>query len=303
MPQLIVETKGLTRRFGEQVSVNEVNLEVPEGKIYGFLGPNGAGKTTTIKMLLGLLRADSGTIRIFGQEMPGNSQEILRKVGSLVENPSYYGHLTGYKNLKILSTLLKLPDRRIGEVLEIVRLTSSANRKVSGYSLGMKQRLGIAAALLRDPQLLILDEPTNGLDPAGIQEIRHLMLSLAHDQGMTIMLSSHLLSEVDTIADEIGIISSGKLVYQGALEMLERRRGKVMGFAVERPEEALRTLMLQGFAVEREGNMLSISAENVSMSQAELFKLLGPYGIMNVRESSKSLEELFMELTGKGVSL
>ncbi|WP_342481105.1 ABC transporter ATP-binding protein [Paenibacillus sp. FSL L8-0340] len=303
MPQLIVETKGLTRRFGEQVSVNEVNLEVPEGKIYGFLGPNGAGKTTTIKMLLGLLWADSGTIRIFGQEMPGNSQDILRKVGSLVENPSYYGHLTGYKNLKILSTLLKLPDRRIGEVLEIVRLTSSANRKVSGYSLGMKQRLGIAAALLRDPQLLILDEPTNGLDPAGIQEIRHLMLSLAHDQGMTIMLSSHLLSEVDTIADEIGIISSGKLVYQGALEMLERRRGKVMGFAVERPEEALRTLMLQGFAVEREGNMLSISAENVSMSQAELFKLLGPYGIMNVRESSKSLEELFMELTGKGVSL
>lgn len=129
------------------------------------------------------------------------------------------------------------------------------------------------------------------------------MLSLAHDQGMTIMLSSHLLSEVDTIADEIGIISSGKLVYQGALEMLERRRGKVMGFAVERPEEALRTLMLQGFAVEREGNMLSVSAENVSMSQAELFKLLGPYGIMNVRESSKSLEELFMELTGKGVSL
>ncbi|MNI41545.1 Daunorubicin/doxorubicin resistance ATP-binding protein DrrA [compost metagenome] len=303
MPQLIVETKGLTRRFGEQVPVNEVNLEVPEGKIYGFLGPNGAGKTTTIKMLLGLLRADAGTIRMFGQEMPERSLDILRKVGSLVENPSYYGHLTGYKNLKILSTLLKLPDRRIGEVLEIVRLTSSANRKVSGYSLGMKQRLGIAAALLRGPQLLILDEPTNGLDPAGIQEIRHLMLSLAHDQGMTILLSSHLLSEVDTIADEIGIISSGRLVYQGALELLERRRGKVLEFAVERPEEALRALLLQGFAVERKGNMLSVSAEKASMPQAELFKLLGPYGIMNVREISKSLEELFMELTGTGVSL
>ncbi len=298
-----METKGLTRRFGEQVSVNEVNLEVPEGKIYGFLGPNGAGKTTTIKMLLGLLRADAGTIRIFGQEMPGHSLDILRKVGSLVENPSYYGHLTGYKNLKILTTMLELPDRRIGEVLEIVRLTSSANRKVGGYSLGMKQRLGIAAALLRSPRLLILDEPTNGLDPAGIQEIRHLMLELAHEQGMTMMLSSHLLSEVDSIADEIGIISGGRLVYQGALELLERFGRRVLRFELESPEEALRLPGLQGFIVERDGNMLSIAAEEGSVPQAELFKLLGPYGIMKVQETGKSLEELFLELTGKGGSL
>ncbi len=217
----IVKTTGLTKRYKEVLSVSGLNMSVNEGRIYGFLGPNGAGKTTTLKMLLGLVRPTAGEIEIMGLPMNGkNRVEILRGVGSLIESPSFYGHLTGEENLRILQTLLDVPKHNIDKVLQIVGLDDRRGKKVSAYSLGMKQRLGLAEALLSFPRLLILDEPTNGLDPSGIQEMRELIKSLPKKYGMTVIVSSHLLSEIDRTAEDVGIITNGKMVYQGSLESL-----------------------------------------------------------------------------------
>lgn len=217
----MVRTEGLSKKYGDFFPVKGVNLSVMEGTVYGFCGPNGAGKSTTLKMMLGLIRPTEGNIRIFGREMtPKNRIEILRQTGSLIESPSYYGHLSGRENLKLIAGLLQAPDKNIDEVLKIVRLDKQGNKKTSAYSLGMKQRLAFAAALLNFPKLLILDEPTNGLDPSGIQEMRELICSLPQKYGMTVIVSSHLLSEIDQIVDDIGIIANGKLKYQGSLERL-----------------------------------------------------------------------------------
>lgn len=217
----IVKTNGLTKKYGSFYSVKNLNMSVRENTIYGFLGPNGAGKSTTLKMLLGLAHPTSGEIDISGKRFTQkNRLEILKNVGSLIESPSYYGHLTARENLKIYSTILSLPEKNIDEVLRIVRLDRQQNKKTSQYSLGMKQRLGLASALLSFPKLLILDEPTNGLDPAGIQEMRSLICSLPKEYGMTVIVSSHLLSEIDQIVDDIGIIANGKMMYQGALNKL-----------------------------------------------------------------------------------
>lgn len=217
----VVKTYDLTKKYGENIVVNNLNMEVREGTIYGFLGPNGAGKSTTLKMLLGLVHQTKGEIDIFGKRFNSKNRiEILKDVGSLIESPSYYGHLTARENLKIFAAMLDLPDKNIDEVLKIVRLDRQKSKKTSAYSLGMKQRLGLASALLSFPKLLILDEPTNGLDPAGIQEIRELIRSLPKKYGMTVIISSHLLSEIDLIVDNIGIIGNGKMMYQGTLENL-----------------------------------------------------------------------------------
>ncbi len=220
----IVRTQGLSKKYGDFYPVKGMNLSVMERTVYGFCGPNGAGKSTTLKMLLGLVRPTAGSIHIFGREVTDkNRLEILRQTGSLIESPSYYGHLSGKENLKILAGLLQVPDENIEEVLRIVRLDRQGKKKVSAYSLGMKQRLGLAAALLNFPKLLILDEPTNGLDPAGIQEMRELIRSLPEKYGMTVIISSHLLSEIDQIVDDIGIIANGKLKYQGSLNRLHEQ--------------------------------------------------------------------------------
>ena len=217
----IVKTNGLTKRYKDNLSVNNLNMSVREGRIYGFLGPNGAGKSTTLKMLLNLVKPTAGEIDIFGKRLNSSTRTgILRNIGSLIESPSYYGHLTGLENLKILQTLLDVPKKNIDEVLRIVRLDRQQNKKVSAYSLGMKQRLGLAGALLSFPKLLILDEPTNGLDPAGIQEMRELICSLPEKYGMTVIVSSHLLSEIDQMAEDIGIIANGRMMYQGPLNLL-----------------------------------------------------------------------------------
>ena len=213
-------TQQLTRRYRDIVAVNQVTLQVPQSSIYGFLGPNGAGKTTTIRLLLQLIRPDAGVVRVLGLTLPKQRQAILRQVGTLVEMPSLYPHLTGYENLDITRRLLGKERRQIDHVLGIVRLESAARRLVRDYSLGMRQRLALALALLGDPALLILDEPTNGLDPAGIQEMRALLKTLAVERGITVFLSSHLLSEVEQIASHIGILAHGKLVFQGTLEAL-----------------------------------------------------------------------------------
>ncbi len=217
----IVRTQNLSKRYGDFFPVKSLHLSVMEGTIYGFCGPNGAGKSTTLKMLLGLVKPTEGEIDLFGRRVTSRNQiEILRQTGSLIESPSYYGHLSGRENLKILAGLLEVPDENIDKVLQIVRLDKQGKKKVSAYSLGMKQRLGLAAALLNFPKLLILDEPTNGLDPAGIQEMRELIRSLPGEYGITVVISSHLLSEIDQIVDDIGIIGNGKLKYQGSLERL-----------------------------------------------------------------------------------
>ncbi len=218
----IIETKNLTKGSGGQMRVSKLDLAIPEGCVYGFLGPNGAGKTTTLKLLLGLLKPTDGTITFFGQKMTQqNRLSILKHTGSLIESPSYYGHLTGLENLQIMAKLKKVPATEIEKVLHTVRLYEQKDKKVKQYSLGMKQRLGIAMALLGNPRVLILDEPTNGLDPAGIQEMREFIKKLPMTYQMTVIVSSHLLSEVEQMADMVGIIHHGELVFQGTMATLE----------------------------------------------------------------------------------
>lgn len=220
----IIETDGLTKGTGSQMRVNHIDLRIPEGCVYGFLGPNGAGKTTTLKLLLGLLKPTAGTITFFGQKMTDkNRLSILKHTGSLIESPSFYGHLTGLENLQIIAKLKKTPENEIENVLQTVRLYDQRSKKVKQYSLGMKQRLGIAMALLGNPRVLILDEPTNGLDPAGIQEIRQLIKELPLNRQMTVIISSHLLSEMEQMTDMVGIINHGELIFQGTLAALETR--------------------------------------------------------------------------------
>ncbi|MFD3157201.1 ABC transporter ATP-binding protein [Haloimpatiens sp. FM7330] len=220
MSNFIVETKNLTKSFETFDAVSNLNLQIEEGKIYGFLGPNGAGKSTTLRMFLGLIKPTKGEIKIFGKDVKKNRLEILKHVGSLIESPSYYGNLTAYENLKISAQILNLKESNIDEVLKIVKLSKWKNTKVKKFSLGMKQRLGIALALIGKPELLILDEPTNGLDPEGIHEIRNLIKELPKINGMSVIISSHLLSEIQLMADDIGIINLGKLLFQGPLDEL-----------------------------------------------------------------------------------
>ena len=222
MKKYIIETYDLCKKSGNKFRVKDVNLAVPQGCIYGFLGPNGAGKTTTMKLLLGLIQPDGGTVEILGQKMsPRNRFDINMRTGSLIESPGFYGHLTGQENLEIIARYKNLGTADIKEALYTVSLYDRKDDKVKNYSLGMKQRLGIAMALMGKPELIILDEPTNGLDPAGINEIRNLVKSIPEKCDSTVIISSHLLSEVEQIADYVGIINKGKMIYQGLLSELE----------------------------------------------------------------------------------
>ncbi|KLU74534.1 lantibiotic protection ABC transporter ATP-binding protein [Clostridium botulinum] len=214
MSEYFLETKNLTKKFKNQRAVDCINLKIKKGSIYGFLGPHGAGKSTTLKMITGLLYPTEGEIIINGSKW---TRHCLKDIGVLIESPAFYGNLTARENLKVHTTLLNLPDKRIDEVLSIVNLKNTGNKKSSEFSLGMKQRLGIAIALLNSPKLLILDEPTNGLDPLGIQELRDLIKSLKN-KGITIIFSSHILSEVSEVAEYIGIIYEGKLKYQEKID-------------------------------------------------------------------------------------
>ena len=222
MKKYIIETYDLCKKGGRRFRVKDVNLAIPKGCIYGFLGPNGAGKTTTMKLLLGLIQPDGGNIKVLGQKMSPKSRfDINMRTGSLIESPGFYGHLTGQENLEIIARYQKLGADDIKEALNTVSLFDRKDDKVKNYSLGMKQRLGIAMALMGKPELIILDEPTNGLDPAGINEIRNLIMSIPEKYGSTVIISSHLLSEVEQIADYVGIINKGKMIYQGLLSELE----------------------------------------------------------------------------------
>jgi ABC-2 type transport system ATP-binding protein len=220
-----LETKDLTYRFSsDEIALDHINLQVEEGSIYGFLGPNGAGKTTTLRLILGLLKKQQGDISIFGKPFASNRVDILKKIGSLIESPSIYGHLTATENLLVLQKVQQCPKNRIGEVLELVGLSHTGTKKAGQFSLGMKQRLSIAMALLHNPTLLILDEPTNGLDPNGILEVRELLKQLNQEKGITIVISSHLLAEIEKLVTHIGIINKGKMLFQGTLEALKNKQ-------------------------------------------------------------------------------
>jgi ABC-type multidrug transport system ATPase subunit len=222
MEELIIETNHLNFSFkpGENI-LSDLNLIVPKGCIYGFLGPNGAGKTTTLRLILGLIRQDNADIKLFGTDFKSNRITLLKKIGTLIEQPSLYMHLTGRENLEVFRLSYACSTSRIDQVLDIVGLKGAAQKKAKAYSLGMKQRLAIAIALLHDPELLILDEPTNGLDPNGIIEIRDLVRKLSQQEGKTILISSHLLAEIEKIATHVGIIDHGKMLFQGTLTALQ----------------------------------------------------------------------------------
>ena len=304
MGNFIIETKDLTRKFGSQTAVSQLNLTVPKGVVYGFLGPNGAGKTTTIRMILGLVRPTSGEIRVFDKTLSKNRIDILKNVGSLVENPSYYGHLTGRENLRVLSYLLGVTEQRINEVLEIVRLTKAANKKTKGYSLGMKQRLGIAMALLGNPQLLILDEPTNGLDPSGIHEIRELIIEMPRQYGITVLVSSHLLSEMDQMASQVGIINQGELIFNGDIESLRQQSAPRLHFYLDNVERAKQIVNSFGYEAEMHRGRITLASLDYQKS-AKLTASFVRDGIdvYRINETKPNLEETFLKLVGKENSL
>ena len=301
----IVETRGLCKQYGQAMRVKQLNLSVPEGAVYGFLGPNGAGKSTTLKMVLGLARPTAGEITVFGKPVnPRNRIAILKQVGSLIESPSYYGHLTGEENLRIVQTLRGAPEKDIKEVLSIVRLDGQKGKQVAHYSLGMKQRLGLAAALLGFPRLLILDEPTNGLDPAGIQEMRELICSLPGQFGMTVLVSSHLLSEIDQMADHVGIIREGELVFQDTLAALHARSRHHLALRTTDNGQAARLLGESRIPCTPEDGYLILPLLT-DADAAKLSRFLAAHRVdlLRMEERQKSLEDIFLELTGKAASL
>jgi len=296
--EYIVQTENLSKSFGKEQAVSNINLKIRKGEIYGFLGPNGAGKTTTIRMLLGLMKPSSGTIKIFQKDVTKDRINILAKVGSLVENPSYYPHLTAYENLEALRKILGVPKSRIDEVLAIVRLKDAANKKVKGFSLGMKQRLGIAASLLHNPELLILDEPTNGLDPSGIIEIRNLIKRLPAEYGMTIIISSHLLSEIDQMATQVGIVSKGKMIFQDSIEAMRKSAQPKVFIKVSDAEKGWRSLVAHGIKAEHKDGLISLD-ECSDEKVAHIVQILVQEGILvyRVEEEKRSLEDIFLQMT------
>ena len=295
----LIETRGLTRRFGSQLAVDDLDLHVPAAGVYGFLGPNGAGKTTAIRMLLGLIRPNDGEVRLFGQSLTGNHQSLMRRVGALVESPSLYPHLTGRENLEVTRRLLGSDRNLIELALATVKLTKDADRRVREYSLGMRQRLGLALALLNQPELLILDEPTNGLDPAGIHEMRDLIRRLPEEFGVTVFLSSHLLGEVEQIATHIGIINDGHLLFQGTLGELQSKQQTLLTVGVKQVDAATEFLANSGWSVERSiDDLLNISTKTPD-DAARINKLLVDRGleVFHLAMSQRSLEDIFLSLT------
>ena len=296
----VVETTALSKQYAGRPVVDQVSLCVPEGSVYGFIGPNGAGKSTTMKMLLGLLKPSGGSIQILGQQMnPENRLELLGQTGSLIESPSCYGHLTGEENLQIVADLKNVPKRDIDRVLETVSLTSSRKKKVKQYSLGMRQRLGIAQALLGSPKLLILDEPTNGLDPAGIQEMRGLIREMPRRCGATVLVSSHLLSEMEQMADHVGIIDRGQLLFQGPLPELQQYSRGDITLRVLHPENA--APVLSGFeSVEQTQQSFRLPPMPEDQLALLVQQLAGNHaGVVELKRHTKSLEEIFLSLTGR----
>lgn len=300
-PGSIIQTMNLQRAFQQHVVVNQLNLCVSAGSIYGFLGPNGAGKTTTIRMLLGLIRPSAGRVEIFGEPLEQNYRGLLARIGTLVETPSYYPHLTGKENVRLIAGLRRLDNQEVQRVLRIVDLEKDANRLVKQYSLGMRQRLGLAIGLLGSPRLLVLDEPTNGLDPAGIQEVRALIRQMPIEHGITVFVSSHLLNEVEQIASHIAIINAGRLLFQGAAQDLRAQYSDNARLATDSPQRSQELLARLGWQVttsEVDDHSLSVEV-NGQPDVALIVQQMVQAGIHVYHASLEqpSLESIFLKLT------
>ena len=297
-PELAVETRGLGKRYGDSiVAVDGLDLRVRRGEVYGFLGPNGAGKTTTLRMLVGLIRPTSGHARVMGAA-PG-SAEALAGTGSLIEGPGFYPALSGRDNLRVLAGHAGVPEARIAGVLEEVGLARRANDRYRTYSLGMKQRLGIAAALLKDPALLILDEPTNGMDPAGMAEMRAFVRGLGRG-GRTVLLSSHLMNEVEQVCDRVGVISDGRLVAEGSVDELRGREFLLLrAEPLDRAEAVLRSLAGVEDVTQIDG-VLRVTTGAVPSHEVNRELVAAGIGVTELRPDRASLEEIFFRLTENG---
>jgi ABC-2 type transport system ATP-binding protein len=299
----IIQANGLTKRYGSAEVVKDVSFEVRRGDVFGFLGPNGSGKSTTIGMLLGLVQPTSGSISLFGGT-PEDRADGLARVGAIIESPAFYPYMSGRDNLKALGYLRPgVTNARIDEVLDIVGLREAASKKYGNYSLGMKQRLGIGWTLLHDPELLVLDEPTNGLDPAGMQEVRHLILRLA-EQGKTIFISSHLLNEIEQVCDNLAIIQRGRIIATGSVTDLVGREQRLI---VRTPHPDIATEVLSQIeGVERverrgSGSELAITAPTVRPSLINALLVGAGVEVDELRLSQSTLEQAFLELTGDGL--
>jgi ABC-2 type transport system ATP-binding protein len=300
-----VETRGLSKRFGRRLALDGVDLRVPAGAAFGFLGPNGAGKTTLIRMLLGLTRASAGSMSLLGHPVPAERRPALDSVGAIVEEPRFHPQLSGRQNLQVIAAVRgPRAEGRIDPALARVGLAERASEKVKGYSLGMRQRLGVARCLLADPKLLILDEPTNGLDPAGIQEFRQMIRAMVEQEGRTVFLSSHLLDEVEKICDAAAIVDRGKVVVQGSIEELSAGGGRgelVVG--VDDVELALRTLEASELVREahrsEEGLRVILAGDPSTAAQLNASLVGAGVGVRRLEPVRRSLEQRFLEVTAR----
>ncbi|WP_243525507.1 ABC transporter ATP-binding protein [Bacillus pseudomycoides] len=300
----IIKTTNLTKIYGKQKSVDNLNITVNQGEIYGFIGRNGAGKTTTIRMLLGLIKPTSGKIEIFGADLFQNQKEILRRIGSIVEVPGFYENLTAKENLLINAKIIGVHKKNaIEEALEIVGLEHETKKLVGKYSLGMKQRLGIARTLLHYPELLILDEPTNGLDPIGIKEMRKLIKSLAQERNITILISSHILAEVEQLVDHMGIIHEGRLLEEISLDTLRKTNRKYLEFQVNNDNKAVMLLEKQfhisDYEVHDEGN-IRVYSHFGQQGQINKTFVQNDIEVLKIMMSEDRLEDYFTKLVGGG---
>jgi ABC-type multidrug transport system ATPase subunit len=294
----MVRIEEVWKNYGATPAVCGLNLRVPAQSVYGFLGPNGAGKSTTIRMMLGLQRPTRGRIFLFGCPLESERVALLRRIGSLVESPSLYQHLTGRENLEVHRRLLDIPKSTIDEALKTVDLLPVGGRLVRNYSSGMKQRLGLAQALLGNPELLLLDEPTNGLDPAGIHEVRALVRDLPRRRGVTVFLSSHLLAEVEQVATHLAIIAEGRLKFEGTPQELQQRSKPLIAVTVDQPERAHSLLTRRGCTVSREGDRLLVALDGCDQpSQMNALLVQAGIAVSQLVTQHLTLEELFLELT------
>jgi ABC-type multidrug transport system ATPase subunit len=299
MNNLLIKTDSLSYFFPREFkALDNINLEVEQGSIYGFLGPNGAGKTTTLRLLLGLLKKQEGTIEMFGKSLESERITILKRLGSLIEQPSLYSHLTAKENLELYRRVYECGKSRIDEVLQLVGLSYTKNKKVKQFSLGMKQRLSIAVALLHQPELLILDEPTNGLDPSGIIETRELIKALNKEHGVTILVSSHILAEIEKMASHVGIIHKGKLLFQGSLSKLQHLKNEQSFLELETTDNDNALQVLQAYAPEKQNGHLVLPFSNNAQT-ASINKMLVEKGIdvYRLQPKQNDLEQLFIDIT------
>lgn len=299
----ILQTNGLTKKIGSKTLVTDVNIHIPKGEIYGFLGPNGAGKTTVMKMITNLWKPTSGTIEVFGEVLTPKSYEGLKRMGSIIEFPTFYDHMTGRENLQLHCEYMGYYNvDSVESALQMLDLTSAADQPVKNYSLGMKERLGIARAIMCKPELLILDEPTNGLDPAGMKQIRDLLKTLCSEYGITVMISSHILSEVESIADTIGIIHRGKMMKEIRMQDIEEMNLNYVELSVTDEKRAAYVLTeklgLQNFKTLDSGK-IRIYDHAASTQQLTKILALNDVEVVSIGKKSETLEDYFLKLTGE----